>query len=140
MRTEIEQEARLENLASLRGFVEEACRRAGGDPTACFDLKLAVDEACTNIIVHGYAGREPGSIGLAFEGNAERLMVTITDRGRPFSPAQAPSPDLEADWQSRAQGGLGWHLIRRVVDEIDYASGAGGENRLTLVKRRGSRA
>jgi anti-sigma regulatory factor (Ser/Thr protein kinase) len=67
-------------------------------------------------------------------------MVTITDRGRPFSPAQAPSPDLEADWQSRAQGGLGWHLIRRVVDEIDYASGAGGENRLTLVKRRGSRA
>jgi serine/threonine-protein kinase RsbW len=137
MRTEIEREARLENLQTLRQFVEEACRKAGGDDSTCFDLKLAVDEACTNIIVHGYAGQDPGPIGVALDdGDPERIVVTITDRGRSFSPGALPRPELESAWSDRSAGGLGWHLIRQVIDEIDYESNAPEGNRLRLVKRR----
>lgn len=134
MKTEFHGEARLENLRSFRDFVEEACRKAGGD-AACFDLKLAVDEACTNIVMHGYAGRDPGPITLSFERDQERLTVEIFDRGRPFDPKDIRSPDLEEGWQSRSGGGLGWHLILSAVDEVVYEPDATNGNRLRLVKR-----
>ncbi len=135
MRTETSVEARVESLAAVRAFVEEACRRAGAAASACFDLKLAVDEACTNIIEHGYAGRPAGSIALACEADGDGLRVTIVDSGRPFSPSELAPADVTSGWEERRVGGLGWHLIRHSVDEIDYGPDPAGGNRLTLVKR-----
>ena len=63
--TRVEVAARVESLGTVRAFVENACRRAGADAESCFDLKLAVDEACTNIIEHGYAGRPDGTIAVS---------------------------------------------------------------------------
>lgn len=132
--------ARAENLGKVRAFVEDACREAGADPQACFDLKLAVDEACTNIVEHGYAGMPPGDMRVSIASDGERLTVVITDRGRSFDPARIAPPDLKADCDRRASGGLGWHLIRSTVDEFQYATDAGQGNRLTLVKQaRGSK-
>jgi anti-sigma regulatory factor (Ser/Thr protein kinase) len=128
-------DARLENLAAIRAFIEEACGKAGADERTCFDLKLAVDEACTNVIEHGYAGQSGGPLGVSFESGAEGLRVTILDRGRAFSPETLPPPDLESDWTRRGVGGLGWHLIRASVDDVDYGPGPDGGNRLVLVKR-----
>jgi anti-sigma regulatory factor (Ser/Thr protein kinase) len=58
----------------------------------------------------------------------------VVDRGRPFSPDDAAPPDLDAAWDERPVGGLGWHLVRSVVDEVRYRR-EGSENRLTLIKR-----
>lgn len=135
MKARIERDAHLENLQAIRDFIEDACRRSGIERSTAFDLKLAVDEACTNIIEHGYAGREPGPIGISFDSGPEEVVVAITDRGRAFDPKSAPAPDLGSDWRTRPIGGLGWHLIRRFVDRIDYDSDARGGNRLTLVKK-----
>ncbi len=135
MRTETSVAARLESLEAVRAFVEEACRQAGVDASASFDLKLAVDEACTNIIEHGYAGRPGETIVLACEADGTGVRVTIVDRGRSFHPSDVPPPDLSSDWKERRIGGLGWHLIRKSVDEIDYGPDPSGGNRLTLVKR-----
>jgi serine/threonine-protein kinase RsbW len=135
MRTETSVAAKVESLAAVRAFVEEGCRRAGVDASACFDLKLAVDEACANIIEHGYAGRPGGSIALACESDGDAVRVTIVDSGRAFSPGDVPEPDVTSGWEERPIGGLGWHLIRRSVDEIDYGPDPAGGNRLTLVKR-----
>ncbi len=96
MRTETSVEARVESLAAVRAFVEEACRRAGAEASACFDLKLAVDEACTNIIEHGYAGQPAGSIALACEADGDGLRVTIVDSGarvRALGAAAGAGPD-----------------------------------------------
>lgn len=135
MRAETSVEARVENLAAVRAFVEEACRRAGADAATCFDLKLAVDEACANIIEHGYAGRPPGSIALACESDGDGVRVTIVDSGRAFAPSELPPADVASDWETRRVGGLGWHLIRKSVDAIDYGPDPAGGNRLTLLKR-----
>jgi serine/threonine-protein kinase RsbW len=135
MRVETSVDARLDNLAAIRAFIEEACANAGAPPSACFDLKLAVDEACSNIIEHGYAGRAGGSIAIACEKTEDGVRVTIVDQGKGFNPAAVSAPDLSAGWEDRAVGGLGWHLIRRSVDEVDYGPNPGGGNRLTLVKR-----
>ena len=134
MRLEIAREAHPENLQGIRDFIEEACRRAGVERSAAFDLKLAVDEACSNIVEHGYAGRAPGPIRVTFDADGDRVVVAIADRGRAFDPKDAAAPDLDSDWQHRRIGGLGWHLIRQSVDAMDYETNQESGNRLTLVK------
>ena len=133
MRREIERAARPESLEAIRDFIEDACRQAGVERAAAHGLKVAVDEACNNVVAHGYSGREPGPIGVSFEADGERIVVAITDRGRPFDPKDVPAPDLHSDWQARRVGGLGWHLIRQFVDEVRYDLDAENRNRLTLV-------
>lgn len=125
----------MENVAVFRTFVEVACRRAGADESTCFDLKLAVDEACSNLVMHGYAGREPGPISLTFARDGDEIVVTIVDRAPSFDPTEAPAPNLDAPSGERRPGGLGWHIIRQVVDRISYEADSGTGNRLTLAKK-----
>ena len=129
-------EARAENLGRIRDFLEEACRETGVGRSDTHGLKLAVDEACTNVVEHGYAGMPPGPLAVSFQEGDREIAVTIQDRGRPFDPARAPAADVVSDWDKRPIGGLGWHLIRQLVDEIRYDSNPETGNRLTLVKKR----
>lgn len=131
---EIRCEARLENLEYFRVFVEQVCRKGGGDEAACFDLKLAVDEACTNIVLHGYRGQPPGEITVAFHDEPERMVVTITDRAAPFSPETIPAPDRAPGWEERPASGLGWHFIQRTMDSVEYRPDAENGNRLVLTR------
>lgn len=127
--------ARADNLAEIRSFVEASCRRAGARAEDAFALKLAVDEACANIVEHGFAGRADGAIRIEWETDGQAITVTIQDRGRPFDPGALPETDTTSGWAERPVGGLGWHLIRRSVDDVDYRSDTKTGNRLTLVKR-----
>jgi serine/threonine-protein kinase RsbW len=135
MRSETSMTARLENLAAARAFVRSAAEAAGAGPEESGALQLAVDEACNNIIEHGYAGRGDGTIELSCESDADSLRVTIVDHGKCFSPERIAPADTSSDWRERPIGGLGWHLIRRSVDDIDYRPDPARGNRLTLVKR-----
>lgn len=128
-------EARLENLQALRDFVAQACQESGGDEAACNMLELAADEACANVVMHGYRDMEPGPIEVIFRFDGETAAVTIVDFARPFSPDDAPAPDLDSPWENRRVGGLGWHLIRQTMDGVEYAANPQGGNRLTLRKR-----
>ncbi len=132
---EILQEARLENLTSLLDFIEDACRQSGIDSAISFDIKLAVEEACVNLIDHGYAQSKPGSIRLSFQADALQVVINIGDHAPPFPPELAPPPDLRPEWRKRRIGGLGWHLIRQMMDEISYRSDPAKGNVLTLIKR-----
>ncbi len=131
----IEREARVENVAAFRDFIEKACRGVGADESVCFEMKLVVDEACSNLVMHGYKGREPGPIGVFFSRDGDEIIVTITDRAPPFDPKDAPIPRLDAPASERRPGGLGWHMIREIVDRMHYEANARDGNRLTLVKR-----
>jgi len=124
-----------ETLEEIQAFVLEGCRLSGADEAAAFDLRLAVDEACTNVAHHGYAGRGPGPIGVLFESDGTRMRVTITDRAAAFRPERVAAPDLAAEAEDRPLGGLGWHLIRNLTDEIEYHSDSESGNRLVLGRR-----
>ena len=125
----------LDHLPELVDFVRDACERSGADASSCFSLRLAVEEVCTNLMRHAYPGGEPGPIEVSVSGDGSRLVVTITDFAPPFSPDDAPSPDLDASWEERRIGGLGWHLVKSIVDEVRYEARPDAGNRLTLVKR-----
>lgn len=131
----IVREARLENLPALREFIENACHQMALDAAICFDFKLAVDEVCANIILHGYDQQPPGPIQLTFHADDHQAVVTITDYGLTFDPTSAPPPDLASDWQERHVGGLGVYFVRETMDELTYQPNMGQGNCLTLIKR-----
>ncbi|HWC66359.1 MAG TPA: ATP-binding protein [Thermoanaerobaculia bacterium] len=125
----------LDHLPALVDFVRDACERSGADASSCFAMRLAVEEVCVNLMRHAYGAGEPGPIEVIVDGSPGRLLVTITDFAPPFSPEEAPAPDLDGSWEERRIGGLGWHLVKSVVDEVRYEARPREGNRLTLVKR-----
>lgn len=122
------------SLREVMSFVARACADLGVSGSAAFDVRLAVEEICTNIIRHGYGGLEPGPLVVDIEPAPDALVVRIEDRGVPFDPDDAPPPDLTSEAEERPIGGVGVHLVRQVMDEVEYSTGSGG-NTLRLVKR-----
>jgi serine/threonine-protein kinase RsbW len=131
---EMEFEGKIENLPAVLGFVERAARAAGADEEAGFAVRLAVEEVFVNIVRHGYGDRS-GPVALTVAAEAPGLVITIRDEAPLFDPALAPLPDLDSGWEDRPLGGLGWHLVRQLVDEVRHAPGATGGNVVKLVKR-----
>ncbi len=128
-------QATLKNLPILRRFIEHACIHIRLDENMTSAFKLAVDEACTNIITHGYKGQDPGPIKLTFEKESDIVKLSINDKGRTFDPDDTKAADVESDWEERQIGGLGLFLIREVMDDIHYESEPAQGNRLVLTKK-----
>jgi anti-sigma regulatory factor (Ser/Thr protein kinase) len=119
-------------LRVLRAAVRQVGELAGLDPEGADGLVVAVDEACANIIVHGYGGKGGQPILATFTLHPDRLEVRLRDFGRKMAPdAIRPlAPDASRP------GGLGVALIHRCVDEVMYAPAEGAGMELTLVKHR----
>lgn len=126
----------MESLPGLLARADEAAVAAGLDPAGRHDVRLAVEELCTNVIKHGYGAGTPGELALRFSVSAEGLTVVVADRAPLFDPASAPPPDLEADWNERRIGGLGVHMVREVTDRFRHEARPGGGNLVTIEKRR----
>jgi len=132
-RFELKVDNRLENLSIISDFIGKAMRQIGAKEKNIAEVQLAVDEACSNIILYAYSGRK-GIIKLALELAGDDLIVTIRDRGKPFDPTSVPPPDLEADLNERRIGGLGMYFMRKVMDEVSYSFDAEEGNKLTMRK------
>jgi serine/threonine-protein kinase RsbW len=126
--------AELENLSRIRRFVEEAAMARDAGPATVRHVLLAVDEASTNIIVHGYRGRS-GMIEVEVACEGERLIIRLRDSAEPFDPTVAPPPDLSLPLEKRPIGGLGVQMIRQLMDEVSHRVTPQGGNELTLVRR-----
>jgi anti-anti-sigma factor len=81
---------------------------------------VALDELLNNTISYGFAGRERGEVTIEVELRADRLSVVLSDDGRPFNPFSAAAPDTARSVEERPIGGLGIHLVRRMMDEVSY--------------------
>lgn len=118
--------------ASCKLVIPKARARGARYSEFTSHIVSAVGEAYNNIVLHGYAGREPGSIQIRIENCREWMRVMIKDTGISFDPSQAKPPDLEA----LPESGLGIYIMRSFVDEVRYVPGSDGSpNILTLLKR-----
>lgn len=134
---QITRAACLPSLVDFRNFIQEVCQgKPGIDQETISDLKLAVDEACSNIIQHGYAGMDPGTIIVGLQIETDQVVVTIIDFGLAFEPASVPKPDIAASEDYDEIGGFGLYFIYQSMDSISYVSDEAG-NHLTLVKKIG---
>lgn len=124
--------ASLEQLSRIRDFVVDSATTLGVAPASFDDLRLAVDEAVTNIITHGYGG--PGDIELELETDGPDLVVRLRDQAPSFDPAHAPAADLKPPGERDSPGGFGVYLMKSVMDEVRHQTTATG-NELTMIKR-----
>jgi serine/threonine-protein kinase RsbW len=123
-------ESQFSELARARAWVSEHARAAGIAEQEINEIRLAVSEACANVIEHAYRGEPDHLIDLHLEIDAERVLVTIRDHGEPFDPQSYHPPDLDTP----QVGGYGVFLIRSLMDEVHYEAPERGGATLTLVK------
>jgi serine/threonine-protein kinase RsbW len=126
--------AELENVSTAIDCVTKSAQEAGFDEGVLYQLQLAVDEACANVIHHAYKGMEPGDIEVACSFDDQRLVIRVRDWGRSFVPEDIPEPDVEAPLEERSLGGLGLFLIRQCMDQVEFTFDAELGNELTMIK------
>jgi len=133
-RFELKVDSKLESLSIISDFITKVMERVGSEARSIFEVQMAVDEACTNIIQYAYP-EQKGVIALICELVDDEFVVTIRDKGEPFDPCSVPPPDLEADLDKRKVGGLGIYFIRKMMDEVSYDFDAEKGNKLTMRKK-----
>lgn len=114
--------ARPEVVGSVRGQVVELAEIAGLDEHRRADVGLAVSEACANVVVHAYAGREPGTITVTAEITERGLEVRVRDAGHGMRP-RPDSPGM----------GLGLPLMVSLTSEVDFRAAAGGGTEIWML-------
>lgn len=128
--------AQFENLDPIRAFVGEVARQAGMDEQEVYNVQLAVDEACSNIIEYAYEGISNGQIEINAFATRKALTIVIRDQGKPFDPASVAEPDVEAALEDRPIGGLGLFFMRKLMDDVRFHWSPEQGNILTMVKLR----
>jgi len=124
-------------LCGARELVGCIARRIGFDDMNCSKIALAVDEALSNIIRHGYAKAfdRPIWIGISpIKPSADSIggiVITIEDEAKQVEPCKMKGRDLH----DIKPGGLGVHIIQEVMDEVRYEKRAKVGMRMTLIKR-----
>src|SRR5882724_4141500 len=83
-----------------------------------YNLQLAAQEVCNNIVEHAYAGRERARIrvALSLEANPTQIVLEFWDTGRSFEPSVVPPPVLGEPQVH----GFGLFLVQQLVDDIEY--------------------
>ena len=112
--------AEISALTDVLDRIGNLLRQHGLSGDLISDIELAVDEAVTNSILHGYGGTETGTITLIIQVHADRVDVEIEDQGVPFDPTAFKPVVHDGDIAERVPGGLGIVLIRNVMDTITY--------------------
>lgn len=131
----LEVAADLDHLKQVRDFIETCTQVAGLSADKAGELLLAVDEAVTNIVMHGCP--EGGCrIEVEAEGLPDACLIRIRDDARLFDPTTLGEPDLGRSPLERTEpGGFGVYLVKHLVDQASYQRTADGRNELTLLKR-----
>ena len=122
------------HLIVVREFVSRMVKQSRVTKEAENKIILAVDEAVTNIIEHGYDQGVNGSIEIEIEVDSSQFKIVIRDTGRVFNPESVPLPDMKEHFKSGRKKGLGLFLMRQIMDEVRYRYKDGVKNELTLVK------
>ena len=122
-------------LEDVRQFVERHARQANLSDEAVEQLKVAVDEACTNVIEHAYRGESEHQIDVAVIVTPDRLTIRIRDEGESFKQESYEEPDIFEFAQRHKKGGFGVHIMRRLMDQVEYRT-RGKVNECTLTKFR----
>lgn len=96
-------------------------------------INIAFDELLNNIISYGYDDEDVHEIDVEIELRGERLIIIIRDDGIPFNPFEKNPPDTMLSVEERMIGGLGIHLVKKLMDEYEYKRHT-NKNIITLIK------
>jgi len=131
----LETVADKDHLEEIINFIEQSLNDLDVQGEFCGPICVSLDEAVTNVVMYAYPDTK-GNIRLTIERVGDRVLIEIIDSGAPFNPLNHPVPDTSASIEKRMIGGLGIHLMRNMMDELNYRR-IDGKNCLSLVKNIG---
>lgn len=124
----------LAELERLSEFLSEFSKKHCLSEDLSLDLNLALEEIFCNIVKHGYTDEERHEIAVALDLNEGMVSLFVEDDGIAFNPLDALAPVLDGPVEKRPIGGLGVHMVRTVMDDVEYRR-QGGRNLLVMKKR-----
>ena len=124
----------IEKVPVLAEFVDEVCEIVGFDMSTTMGINLALEEAVVNVMSYAYQPGTTGNVNIEAIANETRLKFIISDWGTPFDPTAEKEVDTTLSAEERPIGGLGIHLVRQIMDSINYER-IDGMNVLTLRKK-----
>jgi len=133
--TSLRMKALLENVPRVIECVSQWAQVAGFDEGALYEIQLAVDEACANVVDHAYEGLDAGDIEVACCLEDRCLTIRVRDWGKGFDLASVDEPDLDAPLEERHLGGLGLFLVKKMMDSVEFTSDPELGNELTMCKK-----
>jgi sigma-B regulation protein RsbU (phosphoserine phosphatase) len=131
---EIKLNNKVSEIGRFNQTLTEFARRHGLAPNVVHDLNLALEEIITNIISYGYTDDREHEIRVRLSVQPGEIKAEVEDDGQPFNPVEAPEPDTTKSLEERKIGGLGIHLVRKLMDQIEYKR-QGDRNLLTIKKK-----
>ena len=124
-----------ENLALIREFVTTVGKQATMSDEDISKLELAVDEACANVIEHAYGHDITKEVDVRAVFDEDEVRISVIDSGRGFDPAKVDQETVEQLVAERKSGGLGFRLIKSLMDEVSYEIVPGQKNELHMTKK-----
>ncbi len=126
----------LSELDQLCQNLETFGKKFGFSKKLIFEINLALDELFTNIISYGFKDDKEHVIKVTLTPRANELCLCIEDDGTPFNPIDFAAPDVSCSVEECKIGGLGIHIMKKLMDEVCYER-CGDKNVLNLKKKIG---
>ena len=123
----------ISTIPQLSEFLDLFFEEVGIDMELCMSLNLAMEEAVVNVIDYAYPQGTSGTVDISALADGDGVAFVITDSGIPFDPTAAKEVDTTLPLEERQIGGLGIHLIRKIMDDVSYER-RDNKNILTLRK------
>ena len=111
----------IQELNKLEPFLNDFFEQENLDSVLMPQLNLALEEAATNVIMYAYPKGENGTMELALKMADGQIRAVLTDSGVPFNPLEQEEVNLDVSLDERQIGGLGIHLIKEIMDKVEYA-------------------
>lgn len=126
------------DFAELAARIEQYLDERAVPGAVLSQLMIALDEVISNVLNYnaageGASGAPPLELAVSVEVEKRRVIAEVADNGAAFDPLSLPEPDTRAGVDERDYGGLGVHIVRKLMDEVAYAR-EGGWNRLRFSK------
>ena len=94
-------------------------------------FQIAIDELLSNVISYGYPDDELHEISLEIILNGDTVQFITLDDGLEFNPLNQISPDTNLTLEDRNIGGLGIHIIKKMMDNVKYERES-GKNKIII--------
>jgi serine/threonine-protein kinase RsbW len=115
-------------IARMFAMLEEFCQANGLSEDDMFNVRLVLDEAVINVIVHGYEDAAEHLINVSLRVADDVLSIHIDDDGVPYNPLDAPLPRFDLPIEQRRIGGLGVHIMKTLARTVNYHRDDGRNN------------
>ena len=121
-------------MATARDAMAQLGAQHGLAARPLHQLQVALDELVSNVVKYAWPEGGRHELRVRITIGSGQVEIEISDDGRMFDPLQAPPPQASSPGQRPTPGGRGIHMLRQILDSIDYAR-VDGHNRLTLTKQ-----